>query len=45
MLFIFQQTYLLKFGYLPQSGFEIRDQVSESRIRQAIQELQVSKLC
>ena len=33
--------YLLKFGYLPQSGFEIRDQVSESRMKEAIKQLQV----
>ncbi|XP_021957804.2 matrix metalloproteinase-2 isoform X2 [Folsomia candida] len=34
------QHYLLKFGYLPQSGFEIRDQISERRMEEGIRELQ-----
>jgi len=42
-LFLLQQNYLMKFGYLPQTDFETGNLRTEDQLRDAIKNLQVNK--
>lgn len=41
---LFQQNYLMKFGYLPQSDLETGNLRTDDQLRDAIRTLQVSQI-
>lgn len=43
-LFLFQQNYLMKFGYLPQSDLETGNLRTDDQLTDAIKNLQVNEI-